>query len=47
MGWSSEVHARRILQIREKKQKEREAGKYELPPIKGNSSVAPIVAATG
>ena len=37
MGWSEEVHARRLLDIRERRKKEKCAGKYAVPQVKGNA----------
>lgn len=47
MGWSSEVHARRTLEYRDHVRKEKEAGIYSVPKIKGNAALLPFAVATG
>lgn len=47
MGWSDEVHARRLLDFREFRKKQKAAGRYGVSEIKGNSSNLPIALLVG
>ncbi|KAK9905944.1 hypothetical protein WJX75_009283 [Coccomyxa subellipsoidea] len=47
MGWSEEVHARRLLDIRERRKKEKCAGKYAVPQVKGNAGSLPMAILIG
>ncbi|BDA47178.1 hypothetical protein COCOBI_10-0230 [Coccomyxa sp. Obi] len=47
MGWSDEVHARRLLDIKAYRRKEKAAGKYAVAEVKGNSGNLPIALLLG
>lgn len=47
MGWSDEVHARRLLDIKAYRRKEKAAGKYAVAEVKGNSGNLPVALLLG
>ncbi len=47
MGWSDEVHARRLLDLKERRKKEKSAGKYAVAEIRGNSGSLPVAILVG
>lgn len=47
MGWSEEVHARRLLDVRERHKKEKAAGPFAVPEVKGNAGSFPLILVAG
>ena len=47
MGWSEEVHARRLLDIKARRKKEKAVGKYAVPEVKGNAGTLPMAILIG
>lgn len=47
MSWSEEVHARRLLDIRERRKKEKRAGIYAVPQVKDNAGSIPMAISIG